>query len=55
MRIQTTRLTAGVLLACAAFVAHTGHAASPTGTTPSTPADSTDPRIGNALVSTLRS
>ena len=38
MRIQTTRLTAGVLLACAAFVAHTGHAASPTGTTPSTPA-----------------
>nr|WP_235505964.1 hypothetical protein [Variovorax sp. Root411] len=38
MRIQTTRLTAGVLLACAAFVAHTGHAASPTSTTPTAPA-----------------
>lgn len=36
MRIQTARLTAGVLLACAAFVAQTSHAASPT-TTPSTP------------------
>ena len=37
MRIQTARLTAGVLLACAAFVAHnTAHAASPT--TPSTTA-----------------
>lgn len=30
MRIQTARLTAGLLLACAAFVAHTAHAASPT-------------------------
>ncbi|WP_418121523.1 DUF2167 domain-containing protein [Variovorax sp. 160MFSha2.1] len=36
MRIQTTRLTAGVLLACAAFVAQTSQAASPT-TTPSAP------------------
>ncbi|MDN6887628.1 DUF2167 domain-containing protein [Variovorax sp. CAN2819] len=36
MRIQTARLTAGVLLACAAFVAQTSQAASPT-TTPSTP------------------
>jgi len=36
LRIQTARLTAGVLLACAAFVAQTSHAASPT-TTPSTP------------------
>jgi len=36
LRIQTTRLTAGVLLACAAFVAQTSQAASPT-TTPSTP------------------
>ncbi|SEK16405.1 Uncharacterized membrane-anchored protein [Variovorax sp. OK605] len=36
MRIQTARLTAGLLLACAAFVAHTAHAASPT--TPSTTA-----------------
>ncbi|CAA2110082.1 DUF2167 domain-containing protein [Variovorax paradoxus] len=36
MRIQTARLTAGVLLACAAFVAHTAHAASPS--TPSTTA-----------------
>ena len=32
MRIQTARLTAGLLLSCAAFVAHTAHAASPTGT-----------------------
>ncbi|SEF32394.1 DUF2167 domain-containing protein [Variovorax sp. NFACC27] len=36
MRIQTARLTAGVLLACAAFVAQTSQAASPT-TTPPTP------------------
>jgi len=36
LRIQTTRLTAGVLLACAAFVAQTSQAASPT-TTPSAP------------------
>jgi len=36
LRIQTARLTAGVLLACAAFVAQTSQAASPT-TTPSTP------------------
>ncbi|MET3182316.1 UNVERIFIED_ORG: putative membrane-anchored protein [Variovorax guangxiensis] len=36
MRIQTARLTAGVLLACAAFVAQTSQAASPS-TTPSTP------------------
>lgn len=36
MRIQTTRLTAGVLLACAAFVAQTSQAASPT-STPSAP------------------
>ncbi|WP_418116962.1 DUF2167 domain-containing protein [Variovorax sp. 350MFTsu5.1] len=36
MRLQTTRLTAGVLLACAAFVAQTSQAASPT-TTPSAP------------------
>ena len=36
MRIQTARLTAGVLLACAAFVAQTSQAASPT-TAPSTP------------------
>lgn len=35
MRIQTARLTAGLLLACAAFVAHTVHAASPTGTSTS--------------------
>ncbi|WP_165909616.1 DUF2167 domain-containing protein [Variovorax guangxiensis] len=36
MRIQTTRLAAGVLLACAAFVAQTSQAASPT-STPSAP------------------
>ncbi|MBB4220891.1 DUF2167 domain-containing protein [Variovorax guangxiensis] len=36
MRIQTARLSAGVLLACAAFVAQTSQAASPT-TTPSAP------------------
>ncbi|WP_432726132.1 DUF2167 domain-containing protein [Variovorax sp. W6] len=34
MRIQTARLTAGVLLACAAFVAQTSQAASPTTTAP---------------------
>ncbi|RSZ33869.1 MULTISPECIES: DUF2167 domain-containing protein [unclassified Variovorax] len=39
MRIQTARLTAGVLLACAAFAASTGsHAASPTTSIPSAPA-----------------
>jgi len=36
LRIQTARLSAGVLLACAAFVAQTSQAASPT-TTPSAP------------------
>jgi uncharacterized membrane-anchored protein len=34
LRIQTARLTAGVLLACAAFVAQTSQAASPTATPP---------------------
>lgn len=47
MRIQTTRLTAGLLLACAAFVAHTAHAASPTGT--STGASTTAAPASTAL------
>ncbi len=47
MRIQTTRLTAGLLLACAAFVAHTAHAASPTST--STGASTTAAPASTAL------
>ena len=46
MRIQTARLTAGVLLACAAFVAQTSQAASPT-TTP--PAPSTQASTASSL------
>ncbi|MGJ7525182.1 DUF2167 domain-containing protein [Variovorax sp. GB1P17] len=38
MRIHTARLTAGLLLACAAFVAHTVHAASPSDSTSTTTA-----------------
>jgi uncharacterized membrane-anchored protein len=46
LRIQTARLTAGVLLACAAFVAQTSQAASPT-TTP--PAPSTQASTASSL------
>lgn len=49
MRIQTARLTAGVLLACAAFVAQTCQAASPT-TTASTP---TNPSAQASTASSL--
>ncbi|MFH0129172.1 DUF2167 domain-containing protein [Variovorax sp. VaC1] len=46
MRIHTARVTAGLLLACAAFVAQTSHAASPSDST-STPATATS--AANAL------
>lgn len=50
MRIQTARLTAGLLLTCAAFVAHTAHAASPAtpSTTPSSNSSATSSAASTA-------